>query len=387
MRNRAWGRSVLSALVVWTVAACGTSDPSRSASVEPSSRLVVIALLDPDAVATIPALDAEGAWGTITVRRGEDIGGYPTSAVQPDSFVVEAHVEYVVERDSMAPFGAGDWALVRASDRRPVGGTFEPDLTRNPWEIWGRPALAREATTEQIAIEPRTLDGWLLFEVPRTFADVPLELVYRPAGFDEAVSALAIRDVGPAPEPVPTATPEPRPAALTYDLAPDAEFSTISDDVADRLFVDADSCHNPVAGYTLAFPDDWYSNTAVGTTPACSWFSPTFFEVDGPGVPEEIAIVIRSFEGGIGFVHEPDYTVSDQFTVDGWNANRAEEVGGLGADGWLPRSLFTYQYTIWASEDYLGLKVVAATSNDHPGDYERNKAILDRIVASMRFDR
>lgn len=375
------------AAAIAVLSACEATEPVPTEPPSPSSPLEVIAFTEPGTEATIPALDADGAWGTITVTRGADTGGYPTSAVDPGTFVVEAHVEYLVSGETGATVGARDWALVAASDRRPVGHAFVPDPPDQPWETWDRPSLPVETTTDMIAVEPRVIEGWLLFEVPRRLSDAPLELVYRPEEFVEAVSVLAIRAPGPAPEPVPTATPEPRPRTLSYVRGAGAPFTIIGDREADRLFADVDTCSNPVAGYSVRFPDDWYTNTAVGTTPACSWFSPTFFEVEGPEVPDEIAITIASFEAGIGFVHEPDYSVSDQLTVDGRTASRTEEVGGIGADGWLPRSLFTYQYTIWASDDPLGLKVVATTSNADAGSYEVNKAVLDRIMASLRFDR
>jgi hypothetical protein len=371
----------LSTLVV----GCGPTDSVPSPS-ERGSAIDAVSLTAPNEEVTFAAVDDDGTWGTITVRRGADTGGYPTNAVGPDSFVVEAHVTYVVERDTAATFGARDWVLVTAADRKPVGSVFVPEPIVEPWETWELQPLPAETTSEMIAVEPRILEGWLLFEVPRNLADVPLELVYRPEGFAEAVSVLAIRDVGAPPDPVPTATPDPTPAALAYVHTPGAPFTVIDHDQADRLVAETDTCHNPVAGYTLDFPEDWYTNTAIGSTPACSWFSPTFFEVKGADVPDEIAIVIGSFEGGIGFIHEPDYSVSDQVEIDGWKASRTEEIGGLGADVWLPRSRFTYQYTIWAAEDYLGLKVIATTTNDHEGDYALNKAVLDRLMSSLRFE-
>ena len=382
---RRLARTFVAVAVVLLAVACQATEPSPSESVAPSSRLAVLAFTDPDTEVTIPAMDASGAWGTITVRRGADTGGYPTNAIDPGTFVVEVLVGYVVERDTESTFGEGDWALVTAADRRPVGRVFEPAPVTQPWETWDRPALPRDATTEMIAVEPRTVDGWLLFEVPREFADVPLELIYRPEGFAEAAAVLAIRDPGAAPEPVPTATPEPRPRELAYVQPPGAPFSVIADEAADALFADADTCTNPVAGYTVSFPEAWYTNTAVGATPACSWFSPTFYEVDGAGVPEEIVIEIASFEGGIGFVHQPDYAISEQVLVDRRNASRTEEVGGMSAGGWLPRSRFTYRYTIWASDDPLGLKVIATTTTDDSGDYGRNKAVLDRIIATLEL--
>lgn len=384
MRRRRWDVLVLATVL----GACATPDPTPTITAAPSSLLDPIPLLDPGDRASFAALDEEGEWGTITVRRGDDTGGYPTSAVDPESFIVEVHVHYAVARDSEATFGALDWALVTASDRRPVGGHYTPEPAQHPWELWELPGLPDDATTDGIAVEPRTVDGWLLFEVPRELADEELELAYRPAHLVEAVTVLTLRDGGAAPDPVPTATPEPRPAELPYVPSDTAGFSVIDDAEADALFADADTCENPVAGYTVSYPDDWYTNTAAGAVPACSWFSPTTYELSEDGsVPPEIVIEITSFEGGIGFIYEPDYTITDQVTVDGWSAARTEEVGGMGIDGFLPRSLFTYEYTIYASDDDFGLKVRARTSTDDPGSYEHNKAVLDRIMASMRFDR
>lgn len=54
-------------------------------------------------------------------------------------------------------------------------------------------------------------------------------------------------------------------------------------------------------GYTVAYPDEWYTNTVIGDVRPCSWFSPTYFDVIDPAVPpDEIAIFLGYFDGATG---------------------------------------------------------------------------------------
>jgi hypothetical protein len=375
-------------LGVLLVVVAGCSTPETTPRPTPTATADALSLETLDAEVTIEAVDDQGVWGTISLRRGSDTGGYPTNTVGPDSFVIEVWVQYEPTRTTLLTFGADDWALATADDRRPIGRGFIPDPpVDRPFDDWDLDPLLRGFTTENATTDPLVISGWLYFEVPREAMDEALALIYRPEGFVEAVAAVPVREPADAPELVPAATPDPTPAPLVYETPAGAAFTVIADDRADDLFVEPDTCTNPVAGYTVSYPDTWYTNTDVGDTPACSWFSPTFYEVDGSGVPDEVAIVIRTFEGGVGFVHEPVYTLSEVVTVDGWRGGRAEELGGFGAEGYLPPSLFTYEYRVFADVDEFGLKVFAATSNEMGGDYELNKAILDRIMLSMRFDR
>jgi hypothetical protein len=171
-----------------------------------------------------------------------------------------------------------------------------------------------------------------------------------------------------------------------YVNLPGQPISVIDHPGADALFAEADTCTNPVVGYAVTYPDSWYTNTAVGDTPACSWFSPVFFEVTDPEeVPTEIAMTIGAFDGGIGQI--PEWPRVDRGTVriGPYEFTRFED--------FIPGDMFFwtdyerhYTYVAWLDDDYQGQKLIAGLGSA-AGDYDLNRAVLDRIMASMQFDR
>ncbi|MEO7294597.1 MAG: hypothetical protein ABIZ57_00515, partial [Candidatus Limnocylindria bacterium] len=151
---------------------------------------------------------------------------------------------------------------------------------------------------------------------------------------------------------------------------------------ADALFADADTCTNPEDGYTVIFPESWYTNTEIGDVSACSWFSPVFYEAtEGGPVPEEIAIEIRMFEGMVGFIWADLYT--EEVTLDGLGARRSET--GETKDPNTPTDQFQYSYLARLDASEEGRKLWAFTGTEYGGDYELNKAVFDRIMASLEF--
>lgn len=152
---------------------------------------------------------------------------------------------------------------------------------------------------------------------------------------------------------------------------------------ADALFTDPDTCTNPEAGYTVSYPDDWYTNTAIGEQPACTWFTPDFFEVDVPGqVPSEIWITIAMFDGRVGYTMLNVMESSAETLVGGFAGHRAEFWTLETVDD--PESgRLAFHYVV--PLDSAGPTLVAATSPDIADDYELSKAVLDRIMASLQF--
>lgn len=141
---------------------------------------------------------------------------------------------------------------------------------------------------------------------------------------------------------------------------------------ADALFLQRDECQNLRDGYQLIFPDAWYTNTEFRDVAACSWFSPTFYEVDDSGeVPEEIAITIEWVPGDFGWTEEPIRHESG--TVSGQNAVRVEFDDAY---------LYVIQLGPTPEE---GPNLVARTARDMGGDYELNKAVLDRLMVTIEF--
>lgn len=153
---------------------------------------------------------------------------------------------------------------------------------------------------------------------------------------------------------------------------------------ADALFADPDTCTNPEVGYTVTFPDDWYTNTAIGDQAACSWFTPEFFEVGAAGeTPEEIWIGIGLTEGVVGYNMLTPTEAGDEVEVDGYAGHWAEfrmldDINDTDSEDLRFHYVIPYERS--------GPTLIAGTQVDMAGDYELAKAVLDRMMASMELN-
>ncbi|HUF07126.1 MAG TPA: hypothetical protein VMP86_07035 [Candidatus Binatia bacterium] len=191
-----------------------------------------------------------------------------------------------------------------------------------------------------------------------------------------ATTATASASVTPSPEPTEAPSAEPTASdggAGGFSVAPHPE--------ADALFEDPDECENLEDGYRLEFPEAWYRNTEIGDVPACSWFSPEFFEVDDPSTPpDEIAIEIFVIDHDRGYLDEP--MSSEEVIVGSTQVAVRVEISGTSrdADG------TTYEYVVQLGPTPKeGPNLVARADTDMGGEYELNRAVLDRIMASIEF--
>ena len=185
-------------------------------------------------------------------------------------------------------------------------------------------------------------------------------------------SAEASASASPA-EPSQSASAEPNATAGE----PASGVTVLPNSEADSLFLDRDECENPEDGYRLEFPEEWYTNTEIGDVPACSWFSPTFYEADESGaVPPEIAITIEILDGDRGY---HDDFISNEAVIVGTtqDAHRVE----VESDG---RTMYEYVVQLGPTPEE-GPNLLARTDTDMGGDYELNKAVLDRIMATIEF--
>lgn len=177
----------------------------------------------------------------------------------------------------------------------------------------------------------------------------------------------------PTPEATvePTASPTAEPTA-SASLAVDGRFIPAENAEADALFLARDECQNLRDGYQLVFPNEWYTNTEFRDVAACSWFSPTLYEVDEPDeVPDEIAVTIVWMAGDSGSFEDP---IRREFgMVGGQNAVRVEY-----EDSYL------YQIQLGPTPEE-GPNIVATTTREMGGDYELNKAVLDRLMLTIEF--
>ena len=200
-----------------------------------------------------------------------------------------------------------------------------------------------------------------------------------PSAEPSAIPSIA---ASPSEAAAPASAPpssQPTEAAESATAAPSfgggGGFSVAPNPEADALFIERDECTNRQDGYQLEFPEDWWTNTEIARFPACVWFSPTFYEVtDEAQVPQEIAITIEWIAGGIGRADGADIVTREDVVVGGQAASRVE---------WTDDS---YWYAIQLGPTpEEGPNLLAVTAVGMGGDYELNKAVLDRIMSTIEF--
>jgi hypothetical protein len=370
----------------------GSPAPSASSTSSPDVSAVPGGdLTQPGSRVTIDAVDEDGTWGSITLTREPDIAAYPGSRDQ-NLFLVQVFVEYEPSRlPSPEQFGASDW-LLRPTDRDAehffLVGPAHDRATEEDW-----PAQERLLGQYPGAVDIMTtaINGLIQFPVSIREANLELELVYAPpvgggeieggVGAPFGSASIRIRTPGPAPEPLPTPTPAPGEAG--YVEQPGLPFSVLDNADADALFVGADTCTNPVDGYTVSYPDSWYTNTEVGDVPACSWFTPQFFEVTEPGtVPEEIWIEVAIVDGVVAYTSLTEVHSNEEVVIGGRAARRVE----FNPSPTGQPDFRGYHYVIDLGEGSgTGRSFLAQTDTDVAGDYVLAKAVLDRMMASLEF--
>ena len=354
----------------------GTIEPAPSSTAQPSAE----GLTQPGDRVEIPAIDAQGEWGTILIERGHDRGGYPGIELDPELFILELFITYEADRmPDPAQFGYPDWAL------RPTDPNAEHFFIVEPVRFEAGPGPAE--LDPLLGLYPGAIDifttpteGWLVFGVARREANLELELVYLPGG-DDPAATIVVRE--PGPPPAAQASPSPAPGETRYVAKEGLPFTVIDSPDADALFDAPDTCTNPADGYSVTFPDDWYTNTEIGATPACSWFTPDFYEVTDPnGTPEEIWITIAVIEGQAGYTSLTEVYLNDDVTVGGIDGHRAEYNPNSRSDP----DYRAYQYVALLRGGNDALTLVAGVNPDRADDYELAKAVLDRIMASLAFE-
>lgn len=223
--------------------------------------------------------------------------------------------------------------------------------------------------------------------LPVTIA-VAVALLLAACGSSPSPSPSPLDTRGPKPTPEATATPTPEatPRSASPEASPSVEaspspdaggepgggFTVAPNPEADTLFLDRDECENVEDGYRVQFPEAWYTNTEIGSFPPCVWFAAEFYEVeDEDEVPDEIAINIERINGDFGFDREPDQR--EEVTV-----------GGAAAVRITFDDAYFYIVQLGATPEE-GPNLVARTTTEMGGDYALNKAVLDRIMATMEF--
>ncbi len=222
-------------------------------------------------------------------------------------------------------------------------------------------------------------------------APIALLLLLAACTGDTDASPSATPQLTPIASPTKSASPEP--SATSDASASPAEstepsstpvggefggFTFESHAEADALFLDRFSCQNPDDGYEVDYPAEWNANAEAGGAAQCSWFAPTEYEAgDGSTLPEEVAIEMIVVDGARDY---DDVETSDR--AEGYvgvtqPAFRVEITDG---------DEEAYEYVVQLGESYeTGRNLVARTSTEMGGDFDLNRAVLDRMMATMEF--
>ena len=338
---------------------------------------------------TIDAVDESGPWGSITLTRRPDTAGYP-GHTDPGQFLVQVFVEYEPNRlPDPEQFGASDWTLRPTEADAENFFLTETTNARATDEAWPVDEALLGQYPGAVDILTTPISGLIQLPVAVSQANHELELVYGPPvgggevveGVDVGSASVRIRLPGPPPDPLPTPTPAAGEAGYVDQAG--LPFSVLDSPEADQLFVDADTCTNRVTGYTVSYPDSWYTNTEIGDVPACSWFTPAFFEVTAAGVtPNEIWISVGTIDSAFGYIGTTEVFSSEELPIGGRLGRRLE----YNPDPNGEPDYRGYHYVIELGVSAAtGPTFIAQTDNEMAADYVLARAVLDRIMASLRF--
>ncbi len=252
------------------------------------------ALTVPGDVIRIPALDEAGQFGTITIRRGEERGGYEdfVPIAFEDVFFIELYVTYEPDRATTEQYG--EWEFAYAVDLE--GDGFDGDELQRGVGFLGLEGQPGYDSAPQPLLQGKrsgqeALEGWLVLEVTAAAADFDLHLVYGHGEWTEGIqnmvpdaSALlrlagdpvSVTAFDPDAFPTPEGTPPPMPSMYALPSpppSPAATFEPATSVEADSLFEETQTCTND-GGVTITFPDSWFTNEAFEDMPACFVFGP-----------------------------------------------------------------------------------------------------------------
>jgi hypothetical protein len=211
--------------------------------------------------------------------------------------------------------------------------------------------------------------------------DSPSVSVTASAGATQSATPSGSPAESPTEEPTPAPTESPSPTLTELP----GGFTVHANAEADTLFLDRDTCSNERDNYEISFPDAWFTNTEIGRNPACVWFAPTDYDVPDPSVvPDEIAITIEWMDSDFGSLEQMLW--NEEVLVGAQQAVRAEWAGAQGEGGQMPPEWRMYGYQIQLGPTpEEGPNIVVLTTNARGGDYELNKAVMDRMMATIEF--
>jgi len=186
------------------------------------------------------------------------------------------------------------------------------------------------------------------------------------------------------------ATPFPSPGASTGD----GEFGPIHSMAPEDAFANGEGCQvtNVITtvntesgfGWTISFPEGWYTNQETDDRSACTLFAsePIVFADDGT-YPQSVEIV-GNVPPGADFSTGGEITRTDEYTVDGVPAVRYEVAASEG--GFSPDPAVLWAIAVAGSLPAEGNDqpyLILSTGSSDSAELARRADILDRMVATL----
>lgn len=193
-----------------------------------------------------------------------------------------------------------------------------------------------------------------------------------------------------SPSPSPTALLTPAPTAVESPTETTTPPATPEADPGP--FAETDTCTNDEDGWTVEFPELWWTNTAFthssgDEVPACWMFASAEFEAtDGqnpnqPGSGSEINLEMVRPPGMVGVSGEA--VNEEELTVDGFDARRVEWEGTASGTTEMGEGERLLQYVVELPGD---LQFMAFAGSEHTDDYGVAVEVLDAMMERIMFD-
>lgn len=202
-----------------------------------------------------------------------------------------------------------------------------------------------------------------------------------PSGCPASYGDLAtVQPATPSSSVIPTSSPPPG-----YVSVEELPLTVLANEAADALFGGVETCVSE-AGYTVRFPATWYTNPATGDWPACSWFAPEPFDVSvNAPPPDDVWISMGVVDGVVGYTSITPIYMTEELSIAGYEGHRAE-FGPSTLDEIESRPEYRAYHYVMPFEEF-GATFAAGTDVDSADDYTLAKAVLDRIMATISFER
>jgi hypothetical protein len=361
--------------------------PTPSPTITPEDARILTTAGD---VIRIPALDGDGQFGTITIRRGEDKAGYEgfVPVTFEDVFFVELYVTYEPTRSTSEQYGEWEYAFSQDLDENGFEGGDQLERGVGFLGMEGQPgfASAPQPLLQGKRFGNEVLEGWLVLEIPARAADTPLYLVYGHGEWTNGIDTMTpdasalLRSAGPPvgvtafdPNYVPPGSPGPMPSLYALPTpvpSPAATFEPAANAEADALFKETQTCTNAELGVTVTFPASYYTNqSALEVFAPCALFAPE------PITPDLLnrelrnsLLAIAKYDDWLGGIEEPQV---ERIPIAGRPAWRLSWTEDQLSSGTI--------YLVPLTDDPYGPFVVSGAATDSAA------AILERILVRLQF--